>query len=236
MERGSSGIVFVHGIVGNNKIFEFLRERVPEKWECRFVKLEGHGGDALSFSRASMKQWKKQVAEAVGELATSCDRILGVGHSMGCLLLINQATENRLSGLFLMNPPLRIRLRISLLSNAIKVAMGMTKHDPVAEAAKEAYGVSLDFNPLHYYGWPQRYFELFREIGFVRSHLLGKVGCPVRALLSSKDEMVSLASKAVLQKMPIVVTSILPDSTHYYYSTEGKPAICREFEALIGML
>ena len=69
-----------------------------------------------------------------------------------------------------------------------------------------------------------------------KSELLGKVGCPVRALLSSKDEMVSLASKAVLQKMPNVVTSILPDSTHYYYSTEDKPAISREFEVLIGML
>ena len=69
-----------------------------------------------------------------------------------------------------------------------------------------------------------------------KSELLGKVGCHVRGLFSSKDEMVSLASKAVLQKMPNVVTSILPDSAHYYYSTEDKPAIFREFEALIGIL
>ena len=54
-----------------------------------------------------------------------------------------------------------------------------------------------------------------------KSELLRKVGYPVRALLSSKDEMVSLASKAVLQKMPNIVTSLLPDSTHYYLFDRG---------------
>ena len=36
-------------------------------------------------------------------------------------------------------------------------------NDKVATAAKSAYGVSLDFNPLHYYGWTKRYLELFEE-------------------------------------------------------------------------
>ena len=229
------GIIFVHGIVGNNRIFDLIVSRVPDDWEIRFVTLEGHGGDALSFSHASMGEWKRQVSEAVEELSMRCDGIIGVGHSMGCLLLMHQAAGGKLSGLFLMNPPLRIKLRSSLLENVIKVAGGITNGDPVAEAAKDAYGVSFDFNPLHYYGWPKRYFELFREIAYVRANVVGKIQCPVRAILSDKDEMVSIASQTDLRCIPNLVIRILPNSTHYYYSEKDRLTICEEFDALVGM-
>ncbi len=57
------GFVFVHGIVGNNRIFDFLVPLIPEGCRVKWVVLEGHGGDALGFSRASMDGWKRQVAD-----------------------------------------------------------------------------------------------------------------------------------------------------------------------------
>lgn len=57
------GIMFVHGIVGNNRIFDFLKPLVPENYQVRNVDLQGHGGDALAFSRTSMSRWKAQVKE-----------------------------------------------------------------------------------------------------------------------------------------------------------------------------
>lgn len=222
----------MHGIVGNNRIFDFLQPCVPEDYEVRFVVLKGHGGNALDFSRASMAQWKAQVEEAVRDLNVRCERVLGVGHSMGCLLLMEQAVCGRLSGLFLLNPPLIIRPRISSLTNAFKVATGCTRRDPVAIAAKEAYGVSIDLNPLHYYGWAARYMELFSEVGRIKK-VVCNVKCPVWAFLSAKDELVSLASGRALEKLPVKTIRVLSDSTHYYYSEGDRRVVQEEFENVL---
>lgn len=222
------GLIFIHGIVGNNRIFDFMRPSVPETFEVRDITLSGHGGNALDFSRTSMKKWKSQVSECVTELSGVCDIILGVGHSMGCLLLIGQAAESRLSGLFLMNPPLRVRPTIRLLANAVKVAAGV-RDNPVVEAARDAYGVSLDFNPLHYYGWPARYVELFSEIRRVRTRMLDRVRCPICAVLSCRDEMVMLSSTDYLSSLPNAEILELPDSTHYFYSQDDRRQIIMLF-------
>lgn len=219
----------MHGIVGNNHIFDFLVRHVPEHVEVRCVSLKGHGGDALAFSRASMRQWKAQVEEAVADLSTRCDRVWGAGHSMGCLLLLSTAAHRRFAGLFLMNPPLAVVPRFAMLANALKVATGRIGKDPVAQAAKDAYGISVDFNPFHYYGWPVRYLELFREIRRIRKFILDKVKCPVVAFLSNKDEMVSLASEPILCELPHVTVRRLPESTHYFYSSADRDMLVEEF-------
>lgn len=230
------GILFVHGIVGNNRIFDFLQPLVPDNYKIRYVKLNGHGGDALAFSRASMTQWKSQVEEATIDLRTRCNRIIGVGHSMGCLLIMNQASANRLSGLFLLNPPMHVRPRLKLLTNALKVASGNTQYDPIASAAKEAYGISLDLNPLHYYGWLMRYLELFAEIKRVRTKVLHHIPCPVQVILSRMDEMVSMTSANVFNRYPDVRTIILPESTHYYYSAKDRELISNKFADFMATL
>ncbi len=238
MERADTGnsrygIVFVHGIVGNNRIFDFLKPMVPGEYEAVDIVLEGHGGDALDFSRASMARWKAQVNECIDSLSARCDTVIAVGHSMGCLLLLDKSTGGSISRLFLMNPPMSIRPRPGLLINAVKVATGRTDNDPVAYAAKEAYGISLDLNPLHYYGWPARYIELFREIRRARLHVLPEVKCPVRVMLSRKDEMVSLSSGNVFKTLPSATVTELPSSTHYYYSPTDRTLITRQFNEFI---
>lgn len=227
------GIVFVHGIVGNNRIFDVLGPLVPEDCKARYVELKGHGGDALGFSRASMSEWRAQAREAIAELSGQCENIVGVGHSMGCLLLMEQAAQGALAGLFLLNPPLRLRLRQSLLSNVLKVATGRVKDDPMAQAAQDAYGISIDLNPWHYYGWPRRYLELFQEMRRVRKTVLSRIKCPITALLSVNDEMASLSSAREFEKLPNASTILLPASTHFYYSPDDRERIRVAFTSSI---
>ncbi len=131
------GIVFVHGIAGSNRTFEPLLPLVPDNYEIRMVVLEGHGGNALDFSRASMRGWKRQVEECVGEMMKKYGSVIAVGHSMGCLLLLGQAVRDNLAGLFLMNVPLHIRPKLRMLTIPI---MGMTgmKDNELTAAAKYA--------------------------------------------------------------------------------------------------
>lgn len=223
----------MHGIVGNNRIFDFMSPIVPEGSVVKYVILDGHGGNALGFSRTSMSVWKRQVAEAIKEMADVCERVIGVGHSMGCLLLLQESVRNRVSGLFLLNPPLRIRVKVGLLTNALKVTLGLTEGDAVALAAKDAYGISMDFNPLHYYGWPARYMELFAEIRLIRRSISHGVPCPVSVVFAEKDEMVSVTSKEILEGKENIRVLLLPESRHYYYSTKDCAAMCVAFTELM---
>lgn len=233
LEYRKKGIVFVHGIVGNNRIFDFLRPLVPGGYEAKDVVLEGHGGNALGFSRASMATWRAQVNKCVEELSEHCGAVVGVGHSMGCLLLMGSAAKGKLSRMFLMNPPIVICPRPRLLTNALKVAAGKTTADPVAAAAKDAYGVSLDVNPLHYYGWPSRYLELFREIHYTKKNVLPVLTCQLTAIFSRGDEMVSPSSAAAFKTLPGARTVELPESTHYYYPDGDRDLICQEFKSFL---
>lgn len=220
------GIVFVHGIVGNNRIFDFLMQMVPNGWLVKAVTLAGHGSDALAFSRTSMDQWKSQVADAVAEVGDVCDVVVGVGHSMGCLLLLEASVKGKINLLFLLNPPFMIRLSRQLLVNSFKVAVGRTKNDALAGAAREAYGIALDPNPLHYFGWPKRYLELFAEIRRIRRLLEnGAINCPVTAIVSEHDEMVSPASARVLAGLSNAQVVMLPQSHHYHYTPLDRAAI-----------
>ncbi len=227
------GIVLVHGIVGNNRIFDFLVPLIPDGCRVKWVVLEGHGGDALGFSRASMVGWKRQVADAVAEMQAVCDTVIGVGHSMGCLLLLEEALKGNLAGLFLLNPPIKLQIRARLFVNSLKVALGQTENDEVAKAAKEAYGMSLDFNPLHYYGWPKRYLELFAEIRRIRRLLADGIPCPTTAILSCKDEMVSVTSAEIFENAKVVNVIMLPESHHYHYSAKDRIVICDAFKTFL---
>ncbi len=228
------GIVFVHGIVGNNRIFDFLVPLIPEEWCVKWVVLEGHGGDALGFSRASMDGWKRQVANAIVEMGDVCEKVIGVGHSMGCLLLLEKALKGKLAALFLLNPPLKIRIRVRLFRNSLKVALGLTENDEVTAAAKEAYGISLDPNPLHYYGWPKRYLELFAEIRRIRILLLSnRIPCPTVAILSCKDEMVSVSSANIIKNASDTNGILLQESHHYYYSESDKDIVRAAFREFL---
>lgn len=230
------GIVFVHGIVGNNRIFDFICPHLPEGSVVKYVVLDGHGGNALDFSRTSMSVWRRQVEDTVKDMGGMCEKVVGIGHSMGCLLLLDEEVRRRLSGLFLLNPPLKIRLRTGLLKNAFKVALGYTEKDAVARAAEEAYGISVDLNLMHYYGWPSRYLELFAEIRRIRRSLLVRMPCPVSVVLAEKDEMVSVTSMEIFEGKENINVLLLPESHHYYYSPDDKAAICLSFTELMKCL
>lgn len=228
-KRGA--VLFVHGIVGNSRFFDFLLPLIPQEFATRCITLAGHGGDALAFSRASMKQWRQQVEDAVEELRSKYGHVVITAHSMGTLFAIEQAARGRADALFLLNLPLRIRLTHRLFVTPVKVMLGLTS-DPLTAAAKEAYGVSIDYNPFHYYGWPRRYLELFAEIKRVR-RLVGRVHCPTAIFVAEHDEMVSPCSALYFKSQTKTHIFALPLSGHYYYDPADRSIIMRGFTDLM---
>lgn len=224
-----TAILFIHGILGTPEHFRPFLSLVPENWTVRNLLLAGHGGGVREFSRASMKEWKTQVSDALCELRQTHERIVIAAHSMGTLFAIQQ--EINADALFLLNVPLRLRLRRRMLTNLWRVYRGrIPGNDVWAQAARDACGVAHDANLLCYLGWVPRYLELFREIRRTRRLL---VSVPAHVWLSRLDEMVSVRSAALLEKNPAVQVHILEHSGHYYYAPEDLALLREDFSSFL---
>ncbi len=230
-ERKKLAVLFVHGIVGNSRFFDFLLPVLPSNLTVKSLTLKGHDGDALAFSKASMKQWKSQVDDAVGQLCASNHKVIIVAHSMGTLFAVEQAVRGRVKALFLLNPPMCIRLTSRMIITSVKVMAGLTS-DPVTSAARDAYGISIDYNILHYFGWPKRYLELFGEIRRVRKDI-NRIKCRTIVFIACRDEMVSPTSASFFRGLDSCEVVMLRDSGHYYYTDQERMKIIESFSAMV---
>lgn len=219
-------ILFVHGILGHPGYFDFLLPLVPQGIKVEKILLKGHGGTPHDFSQASMSEWKKQVDEAVGRLRKE-GPVMIVAHSMGTLFAIEQAVSGKADKVFLLNPPLKLRLTRRLLTNPLKVVAGRT-NDKWSKAAKEAYSISDDKNLFHYIGWIPRYLELFKEIIRIRS-ISSQLKVASFIYFSSHDEMISPKAENFFLKEPDITIRHLPDSGHYLYSDADRAIIEADF-------
>lgn len=220
-------ILFVHGILGKPDYFDFLLPHIPGGYRSSAILLEGHGADPQAFGRASMTRWRRQVAEAADELRKGGERLVIAAHSMGTLFAIDNAVRGKADGLFLLNPPLTLRVTRRLFTTPFKVMTGNIG-DSRTHAAQAAYSISEDPNLLHYVRWIPRYLELFGEIRRTRA-IVKNLAVPTRVFLSAHDEMVSPRGASLFPRNPGIITTLLPDSGHYYYPESDAATITRAF-------
>lgn len=228
-----TAVLFIHGIVGTPNHFRDLIplvDQVPQEWAVYNVLLPGHGGTVSDFGKSSMKQWKKYVREVFEKLAGEHEKVIIVGHSMGTLFAMQLALERpeKVPFLFLLAVPMRPWLRISAISNSLRLVFGCIRKDhPREKAIQIACG--SESTPLlwKYIPWVPRFIELFAEIGKTEKNM-GGLAVPCAAWQSQKDELVSIASRKVLEKSGVEV-HILPESSHFYYAPEDRALVIEDF-------
>ena len=218
--EADTAVLFIHGILGTPDHFHFLLPLVPSNVSVWNLLLDGHGKDVKDFSRTSMKIWETQVAEAVDTLFEKHQKVYIAAHSLGTLLAIEQSIQKPIAGLFLLAVPLRLHIRFRVFSTSLKLYFTDVKSsDLYAYAAKSCCGITLQKNPLPYFGWIPRFLELFSKIKKTR-FLLQQLTTPGMVFQSAKDELVSLHALKDLQENTHFQSSLLPHSTHYYYAEE----------------
>ena len=226
-------LLMIHGILGAPSYFDFLRPYVPDGYDVYAPMLEGHGGSARQFGRASMRRWKAMIHNITSDLIDRYGSVTIVAHSMGTLFAIAEAVRRPegVRGLLLLNPPLHLRLSRRLFATPMKIMTGRVREDDSwTMAAVRACSIEVDANPLHYLRWPARYIELFAEIRATRS-IVPRLAVPTHAFYSSHDEMVSPGSQRLF---PAAITDItlLPASGHYYYTPADTSAILAAFKEM----
>ncbi|MBQ8545974.1 MAG: alpha/beta fold hydrolase [Clostridia bacterium] len=230
VDNAKKAIVFIHGIVGHAGFFKEFVELVPDDCSIYNVLLDGHGKGVKEFSRASMKKWESQVKSIVDKLSSTHDEIYMVGHSMGTLLSIEQASKNPcVKKMFLMSIPAKVFVTPRLIKIIIKVYFNkVNPNNEIAMASKEYYGCTERKSPFSYIPWSFRIFELFGKIRRTKK-LLPKIKTPAYVYQSVKDEVVSKRSIKYLKKHSNFNVHSLNNSWHCYHTKEEKKFLLDEF-------
>ena len=218
--NADTAILFIHGILGTPRHFDFLLPHVPAEWSAVSLLLDGHGQGVREFSHTSMERWQAQVRQETDALLTSHKRLFIAAHSMGTLFAIQTALAHpdRVTALFLLAVPIRIRPQMKALTPAVRIGLSLGADSPLpaVASARNACSITPDRRVWRYAGWVPRYLELFRIIREVEE-ALPSLTVPTLALQSDGDELVSPAALRVLGRCPAVSLHRLPHSTHYAY-------------------
>ena len=225
--------LFIHGIAGSPRVFDFLKTSLPSGVDVFFHVLSGHGEDSRSFGRKGYPLWRKEVLRRADALLSEYRRIVLVGHSMGCLLSMEIALSypDRVSPLFLLCPPLKIGVRpVPMLSSMARVLFARPPRDEAMAASWRCSGLPLSRNPFSYIPWARPFCSLLWNIPKVRKRI-GNLSVPYLAFLAGKDELVSI--KAIRHLPPVGKAVLLPESGHYLFSPEEEKTIRMAFSDFV---
>jgi len=84
-----------------------IGERLAQDgWTVLGILLSGHGTTPEQRLSTSWEDWAKEAEAGVRVLRKSCDTVIGIGLSMGGLLVLHLATLDLLDGIVTMNAPM----------------------------------------------------------------------------------------------------------------------------------
>lgn len=232
-----TGLLIVHGIQGSPAQLRFLTECLPKDIRVCNLLLPGHGADVKAFRQTGREQWLAAVRQAAEELRGQCDRVIFVGHSMGCLLGLEVERERpgTFAGMALLCCPFCIRptaryFRNNFLASRPERAID----DAFVRAAREANSVAAA-HPAQYLTCVHPYLELLRLMRTVRKSGVAPA-CPVRFLFSERDEIVSPRSARFARERFGAEPVILPSCGHHWFSAEGKERVTDALNAMLGCI
>ena len=230
VDGADKAVLLIHGILSTPNHFRHLLPLIPEDYSVIAMVTAGHCSHMSDFSKSSLEKWEESVQKNMDELLKTHKEIYLVGYSMGTLFSIEQAIkEPRVKGIFCLNLPIKVRVRLRMIPMALKQYTKRIKDDDVITLNfKESYGCTDDKNIFKYLGWIPRFFDLFKLIKRVRQSLY-KLQTPCVAFQGGRDELVSPKSVEILQKESGIRVISLAKSTHFYYESNEMQLIKKEF-------
>lgn len=218
-----TAVLFLHGIVGTPRHFDSrlpLVEIVPENWSVYSLLLPGHGGSVDAFSAFNMDDWKKYVWKTFDRLASTHQKVILVGHSMGTLFSIQLAIEkgDRIPFLFLIAVPICPQVGMEAVKHSVGIIYPNLHGDPkIHRAMNAASGVQPTKKLWKYIPWIPNFLDLLGEARKTKN-LLPQLHTKTIVFQSKDDELVSRRSERYLSECQSVELSVLADSTHFYYT------------------
>jgi len=222
----------IHGYMGSPAYFAGWPERLEAQgYDCKGLLLPGHGGEPKRFSAATAEEWTAHVRNELAEAVAQYEGILMLGHSMGGLLsLLMAAEEKKIKGVFALNPAVGFHLRPASLVKYAGLLFGRPERDnEKRRAIRLQVGVQLTgLRDVGCYVRPMK--QLYRLMEQLPS-AEKKITCPVLLFQGKKDESVpGRAISKLANRLPEGETVVLPHSTHEYYPEPDRKTILDALE------
>jgi len=223
--KNENVIVFIHGILGSPDQLRFLAEALFKRsFDCVTLLLPGHGGTSKSFYSTPGKMWEEYINHTVEKLKRKYKRIFLVGHSLGGLLCLNCAAKNEISGIILINTPIKFKLTYQQVAFSLRILFTSKDED---NAFLSAYrnGYSIGASKFYEYPlWLRQFFSLYK---YARSSakILETIKTKVLIVQSDRDESVHRKSSKMLilgLKKSVCTFIRLEDSFHGYFPENDK--------------
>ncbi len=219
-ENKDIAVIFIHGILGSPNQFKKIAVAINNKGiSTRCILLPGHGGKCKEFRKCTSIKWYDYVEKQVREYRKKYKTIIIVGHSMGGLLAVNEAVNERVEGIVLLSSPLKVRVTFKEMEICLKILFQKEdKDDTFIKSYREAF--SIERGRLYeYIFWVSPYIHLFKMIKYTKN-VLHKINVPTLIIQSEGDETVNYRSadnfydEIESEKKSVI---LLRESGHSYY-------------------
>ena len=132
---GPTGILLLHGFTGAPPEMRLVADYLHQRGLTVSVPLlPGHGTTVNDCNACRWTDWTHAVAGALAELRQSCDTVFIGGLSMGTLISLVLAADNRdLAGVVLYSPAVKLAERLLFLTPALKIVRPTLPKDANAD-------------------------------------------------------------------------------------------------------
>lgn len=226
--NSDTAVLFIHGIQGGPRQFEFLTEKLPEGTDYVNMVLPGHGATVKEFKKATKEDWLGAVRSEALRLKEKHRNVICVAHSMGCLLgLIIQHECAPFSAMILLCAPFHIRPTKRYLASGVAAVnrASRLRKDPFIDASMKSVNVYFP-TAASYLGVTGPYMGLFALMRAARG-LEPDTRCPAEFFFSEMDEIVSPRSRKNAHRFAGARVRMLPGSSHNYFAPEARKRVAK---------
>lgn len=222
MTSSSSAVLFVHGIQGQPKQFQFLIDAVSPEVQVCAPMLPGHGSSAKEFHASGRKDWLAAVCRETQTLRSEGKRVIYVGHSMGCLLGLKVSKElgDPYAGMLLLCCPFYPIITGGLRNGLRFMFQKQGRESQQVRVSRVANSVPVN-GFLDVLRLAHPYSELLRLIAELRQ-TEPKGPSQVRFRFADADQAVKAKSVLYAAKWPGVDIRVMANCTHIFFSEQAK--------------
>ncbi len=233
MKTTSAAVLFVHGIQGQPKQFQFLFDAVPPEVQVCAPMLPGHGSSAKAFHASGRKEWLAAVLRETQTLRSQGKRVIYVGHSLGCLLGLKASRKlgDPYAGMLLICCPFYPIIAGGFRNGLRFMFQKQGREDQQVLVSRAANSVPVNgFQDVLCLAHP--YAELMRLIREVRQ-MEPKGPAHVRFRFSTADQAVKAKSAPFAGKWPGADIRVMSDCTHTCFSERAVQAMQKDLYELL---
>lgn len=233
LEGSEKGILLVHGFTGSVAHMRKLGDALGARgYTVQGINLPGHATDEARMAKSGWQQWLQAVRDATEALRQRCNTVTVCGLSMGGVLALMMAEEQRADVCVTISAPMAVKNKLMPLAKwvaPLKPRVSWRPHKGRSVALDQRY----DFG---YTGFPTAKAEDLHQLIRMARGNLALVQCPLLCVQSKGDQTIWAGSSGcILSGIGSQAKQALwlEDAPHVCTLASELPAIVEGMDAFI---